>query len=44
MIVMYIEQEPSWDVGSQSLTSSTNTPEKVTTQMYDIHIYNHKPS
>lgn len=30
LIVWHSEQEQSWDVVSQSLTSSTNTPEKVT--------------
>lgn len=30
MILMCFEQEQSWDVASQSLTSSTNSPEKVT--------------
>lgn len=30
LIVWQSEQEQSWDVVSQSLTSSTNTPEKVT--------------
>lgn len=30
LIVWQSEQEQSWDVVSQSLTNSTNTPEKVT--------------